>query len=161
MKYVHYLVLAALGALLGGTAAGQSAMQPGGWQMKMKISKENPVSGESKSADETVSKMCLTKDFLSRDPYFSPKVDKENMEQKGAKCVVSDEKRSANLASWRMRCEMIDGNALDLTVSNSASARKFNSDIRQIIKRGSNVGLVKITLTSTYIGKCTKEMLEL
>ena len=29
------------------------------------------------------------------------------------------------------------------------------------IKRGPNIGLVKITLTSSHIGKCTKEMLEL
>jgi hypothetical protein len=158
MKRMSFL---ALGLLICGSAAAQSIMQPGGWEMKVRITAENPMTGESKKANESTSRMCLTKEYLSRDPYLTPKVDKEQMEQKSAQCSISDEKRTANAASWRMQCTMVDGSSVDMTISNSASARKLDSDIRQIIKRGSNSGVVNIKLTSTRIGKCTKEMLEL
>jgi citrate lyase alpha subunit len=151
----------ALGLLLCGPAAAQSIMQPGGWEMKVRITAENPMTGESKKANESVSRMCLTKEYLSTDPYLTPKVDKEQMEQKSAKCDISDEKRTANAASWRMQCTMIDGSSVDMTISNTASARKLDSKIRQVIKRGSNSGIVNITLTSSRIGQCTKEMLTL
>lgn len=151
----------ALGLLVGGSAAAQSVMQPGGWEMKIKITAENPMTGESKKANESVSRMCLTKEYLSTDPYLTPKIDKEQMEQKSARCDISDEKRAATSASWRMQCTMIDGSSVDMTISNSASARKLESKIRQIIKRGSSAGIVNITLTSSRIGQCTKEMLTL
>ena len=151
----------ALGLLLCGPAAAQSIMQPGGWEMKVRITAENPMTGESKKANESVSRMCLTKEYLATDPYLTPKVDKEQMEQKSAKCDISDEKRAANSASWRMHCTMIDGSSVDMTISNTASARKLDSKIRQVIKRGSNSGIVNITLTSSRIGQCTKEMLTL
>jgi hypothetical protein len=158
MKRMSFL---ALGLLICGSAAAQSIMQPGGWEMKVRITAENPMTGESKKANESTSRMCLTKEYLSRDPYLTPKVDKEQMEQKSAQCSISDEKRTANAASWRMQCTMVDGSSVDMTISNSASARKLTSDIRQVIKRGTNSGVVNIKLTSTRIGKCTKEMLEL
>ena len=158
MKRMSFL---ALGLLICGSAGAQSIMQPGGWEMKVRITAENPMTGESKKANESTSRMCLTKEYLSRDPYLTPKVDKEQMEQKSAQCSISDEKRTANAASWRMQCTMVDGSSVDMTISNSASARKLTSDIRQVIKRGTNSGVVNIKLTSTRIGKCTKEMLEL
>jgi hypothetical protein len=159
MIRIHAVVLAALGALLCAPAAAQSIMQPGAWEMALKFTAENAATGEKKTTDDRVSQMCLTKEYLSKEPYLTPGVDKEQMEQKGAKCSISDAKRGKNAASWRMRCEMVDGSSVDMTIKNSAAARKFTSSVRQVIKRGTSTGIVHVAVTSTHISECTKEML--
>lgn len=155
--------LAAIGAgiLLCGPAGAQSVMQPGGWQFKTTITVHDARSGESKTANESVSRMCLSKEFLSRDPYLTPRIDKEKMEQRSARCTISDEKRSANAASWKMACIMADGSSVEMTIRNTASARSFTSNIEQLIAKGGSSGIVRIVMDSSFIGECTKEMLVL
>jgi hypothetical protein len=136
-------------------------MTPGAWQMKMKISAHDPKSGESKTANESTSQLCLSKAFLSKDPYLSPGIDKAKMEEKSAKCAISDEKRTPNSASWKMSCTMIDGSSVDMTISNAASPRKLTSDIQQVIRKAGTTGIVQIVMDSSYLGQCTKEMLTL
>ena len=159
MNRFRATAIAALCVLLCGPAAAQSVMQPGAWEMTLKFRAENAATGEAKTTSDRVSQMCLTKEYLAREPYLTPNVDKEQMEQKGAKCSISDAKRGKTTASWRMRCEMVDGSAVDMTIRNTAAARKFNSEVRQVIRRGTSTGVVNISVASSHIGQCTKEML--
>lgn len=157
-NFVSRFIAIAIGTVLCGSISAQSAMQPGAWQMKMKASAQNPTTGESKTVSESTSKMCLSKEFLSKDPYLTPGVDKEKMERKNAKCTISDEKRTENSASWKMSCLTAEGSTVDMSIKNTASPQKLTSDIQQLIKKGGETGFVKITVDSSFIGKCTNDM---
>jgi len=149
------------GAVLCGPVSAQSVMQPGGWQMKMKVSATDPTTGESKVANESTSRMCLSKEFLSKDPYLTPGIDKERMERKNARCTISDEKRTANSASWKMTCVMVDGSSVAMTIRNTASPQRLTSDIQQVIRKGGNTGIIRIVMDSSFLGQCTSDMLAL
>ena len=162
MRFRNWTVVAfGAGAVLCGSVSAQSVMQPGGWQMKMKISATDPATGASKVANESTSRVCLTKEYLSKDPYLTPGVDKERMEQKHAKCAISDAKRTANSASWKMACTMVDGSSVDMTIRNTASRQRLTSDIQQVIRKGGNSGVIQIVMDSSFLGQCTSDMLAL
>lgn len=162
MRFGKWMVVAfGAGAVLCGPAGAQSVMQPGGWQMTMKVSATDPATGASKAANESTSRVCLTKEYLSKDPYLTPGVDKEKMEQKHAKCTISDAKRTASSASWKMACTMVDGSSVDMTIRNTASPRRLTSEIQQVIRKGGNSGVIQIVMDSTFLGQCTSEMLAL
>jgi hypothetical protein len=157
-NYVSRVAVIVVGAALCGPVGAQSVMQPGGWQMKVKITAQNPTTGESKTINESTSKMCLSKEFLAKDPYLSPSVDKEKMEKKNARCSISDEKRADNSASWKMKCAMADGSSVDMLTKNVASAQKLTSDIQQTIRKGGETVFAKMAMDSSFIGECTNDM---
>lgn len=154
------LALAALAALPLAAAA-NSAVQPGGWEMKAVITaRENPGT-PPKTLTESTTKVCLTKAFLAKDPYLTPGIDQDKMEKKGAKCSISDPKRSENAASWKMSCVMADGNSVDMQINNTVAPRKMKSEIRQMVHKGGQDLEMQIIMNSTYIGECTKDMMTL
>ncbi len=160
-NFVPSLVAILVGTVLCGSTSAQSVMQPGAWLMKIKVSAQNPATGESRTVNESTSKMCLSKEFLSKDPYLTPGVDKEKMERKNAKCTISDQKRTENSASWKMSCLTADRSTVDMSIKNTASPQKLTSDIQQAIKKGEETGFIRITVNSSFIGKCTNDMLNL
>lgn len=142
------------------TADAQSVMQPGGWEVRVKLTMQDPTTGETKTINESTMKQCLSKAFLDNDPYLTPGIDKEKMAQKGATCSLSDGTRKGNIASWKMACKLSDGTLIDSSISNSASAHAFKSDMRQIVNRDGKAVSMQIAMNSKFIGKCTKDMLQ-
>jgi hypothetical protein len=67
------------------------AMEAGAWEMQSKITMQDVKTGESKTMNESTSKFCLTPAFIAKDAYLTPGLDKAKMEQKKAKCSISDE----------------------------------------------------------------------
>ena len=121
------VILAAFAALSSGAMA-DAPVQPGGWEMKAVITaRENP-SSPPKTLTESTTRVCLTKDFLAKDPYLTPGIDQDKMEKKGAKCSISDPRRAASSASWKMNCVMADGNSVDMHISNTVAPRKIIKD---------------------------------
>jgi len=155
-----HLALAAIAALPLGAAA-NNAVEPGGWEIKAVITaRENP-STPPKTLTESTTKVCLSKAFLAKDPYLTPGIDRDKMEKKGAKCSISDPKRSENTASWKMKCVMADGNSVDMQINNTVAPRKMKSEIRQLVHKGGQDLEMQIIMNSTYIGECTKDMMAL
>ena len=152
------LVVIGLVAGVCAPVGAQSVMQPGGWQMQIKVTAQNPTTGESKNMSESTSKMCLSKEFLANDPYLNPSIDKGKMEQKKAKCTISDEQRKGNTASWKMTCLTADGSTVVMSIKNTASLQKLVSDIQQVVKKEGETVLVKIVMNSSFIGECTNDM---
>ncbi len=142
-------------------AYAQAVMQPGAWEMKSKISAENPKTGETKIMNESASKFCLSPAFIAKDPYLTPGIDKAKMEQKKAKCSISDEKHLTDSASWKMSCTTLDGHIVDAFISNKVSAKHVVSEVEQQVERDGKIAKVKILVTSNFIGQCTKDMPEL
>jgi len=133
-------------------------MQPGGWEMRAKITAQDPATGETKTVSESTMKQCLTKAFLEKDPYLTPGIDREKMTQKGATCSLSDEARNGNRASWKMACKLADGTVLDAKIVNSASKHGFSSDMKQVVQKDGKAMSMQIAVTSKFIGACTKDM---
>lgn len=151
--------LAAAALLLSPVAApAQAIMQPGGWKMEMKISARNPSTGESKALNESVSRMCLTREFLARDPYLTPGLDREKMERRNAKCSISDQVRVGNSASWRMACQTADGSAVEMSIRNTATSSKLTSEIQQTVRKGAETFHVRMLMDASHLGACTNEM---
>ena len=141
------------------SANAQSVMKSGGWQMQMNVTAENPSTHETKKVNESTTKMCLSKEYLAKDPYLTPGIDKAKMERKNAKCSISDEKHSGNTASWTMACIAADGSTVDMSINNKADAHKLTSNINQVIKKGEvTAALVKIVVDMSFIGQCTNDM---
>ena len=136
----------------------QSVMQPGGWQMQSRITARNPATGESKNMGESTTRMCLTREFLAKDPYLTPGIDREKMERRNARCAVSDEQRRGSAASWKMSCQTADGSTVDMTIRNAASFKTLTSDILQTVTKGGEVLIVRIAIDSSYIGECSGDM---
>ena len=154
------VILAAFAALSSGAMA-DAPVQPGGWEMKAVITaRENP-SSPPKTLTESTTRVCLTKDFLAKDPYLTPGIDQDKMEKKGAKCSISDPRRAANSASWKMNCVMADGNSMDMQISNTVAPRKMKSEVQQTVHKGGQDLEMKIIINSTHIGECTKDMMTL
>ncbi len=154
------VILAAFAALSSGAMA-DAPVQPGGWEMKAVITaRENP-SSPPKTLTESTTRVCLTKDFLAKDPYLTPGIDQDKMEKKGAKCSISDPRRAANSASWKMNCVMADGNSVDMQISNTVAPRKMKSEVQQTVHKGGQDLEMKIIINSTHIGECTKDMMTL
>ena len=116
------VILAAFAALSSGAMA-DAPVQPGGWEMKAVITaRENP-SSPPKTLTESTARVCLTKDFLAKDPYLTPGIDQDKMEKKGAKCSISDPRRAANSASnWASSGDstacVLSGSRADATIVN-------------------------------------------
>lgn len=142
------------------TASARSVMQPGGWEMRAKITAQDPATGETKTISESTLRQCLAAAFLEKDPFLTPGIDKEKMVKRGASCSLADEQRNENSASWTMACKLADGALIDMSINNSASKNALRSDIRQVIDTGGRKVLMRILMDSKYIGKCTADMLQ-
>ncbi|MFO1352379.1 MAG: DUF3617 family protein [Gammaproteobacteria bacterium] len=155
----HGKTLLAIIFTLGGASVwAQTVMQPGGWEMKMTVTATDPKTGESKQVSETTAKMCLSKEFLAKEPYLSAKVDEAKMRQKKAKCTTSDYQRDGDKASWKMACEMDDGSKVAMTLNNAASADKLTIHMRNDVNKGGESGVVEMSSEGKFIGPCTKDM---
>lgn len=154
------LMLAALATLpLAATAS--PLMQPGGWEMKLTLTARETATGPFKTVSENSSRICLSKEFLARDPYLTPGIDREKMEKKGAKCSIADPKRTERTASWKMSCSLPDGNSADMFINNTVSARSLSSQIDQVIQKDGQAMQMKINLKASHIGVCTADMMSM
>lgn len=142
--------------VLSAPATAESVMQPGGWEMRASV--VLIANGGNKKLNESTTKLCLSKIFLDKDPYLKPGLDKDKMEAKKAKCTISDEKVWSGVASWKMMCQMEDGNTVDSTITNRASATELKSVVQQLVKRGTDTATIEITMDGKRIGECTKDM---
>jgi hypothetical protein len=133
-------------------------MEPGAWQMHMTSVAKDPKTGESTTGPEASIKMCLSEEFLAKDPYLTPNLDKEKMEKKRAKCTTSDHKREGNSASWKISCTMADGSQVSMTVNNVAARHKLTSQLEQTIEKGGQTTLASMSMEMSFIGECTSDM---
>ena len=77
------LLLATLAVLPAGAIA-SPLMHDGGWEMKLAISAREAATGPFKTMSENTTRVCLSKEFLAKDPYLTPGIDRDKMEKKGA-----------------------------------------------------------------------------
>lgn len=152
------LALAAL-TLGSVSVAAQTVMQPGAWQMHVSVSVRNPQTGETLKPQETKTVVCFTPEFLAKQPYFTPALDEQRMTSRGAKCSTSDFARNGNAASWKLSCTTAEGRRVDMTISNTAEARKLTSEMRQLVSDGGQATPVDMVMTGTFVGECTGDMI--
>lgn len=154
------LLLATLTALPAAAIAAP-LMQEGGWEMKLAISARETAAGPYKQMSENTTRLCLSKEFLAKDPYLTPGIDRDKMEKKGAKCTVSDPKRTDTTASWKMSCTLPDGNSADMFINNTVSAKTLRSNIDQVIQKDGQALQMKISLKARHVGACTTDMMSM
>jgi hypothetical protein len=147
-----------LSAATAGEAMAQTVMQPGAWQMETSVSATNPATGETVKVGDTKMTLCLTPEFLAKQPYFNATLDEQAMKQKGAQCTTSGYARDGNTASWKMACALSDGKTVDMTVKTAAGAKSLKSELRQIVTQGNQATPVNITIAGTFAGECTPDM---
>ena len=157
-KFISLLFVIILGIGLPGWAHAEQPMEPGAWQMHMTTIARDPKTGQSTNGPEASMKMCLSEDFLAKDPYLTPNLDKEKMEQKRAKCTTSDHKREGNSASWKISCTMADGSQVSMTVNNVAERHKLTSQLEQTIQKDGQASLASMSMEMSFIGECTSDM---
>lgn len=136
-------------------------MEAGAWEMQSKMTLQDVETGQRKTVNESTTKYCLTPAFIAKDVYLTPGIDKAKMEQKNAKCSISDEQRSIDTASWKMSCLTQDGHQVDAFISNKVAAKTMSSNVEQEVSQGGKKAKVNIVINGKFIGKCTQEMLEL
>ncbi len=154
------IALAVVLAFWAFAANAQSIMEPGGWEMQVRITAQDPETGVTKTITESTIKQCLSEAFLKKDPYLTPVIDKEKMIQKGATCSLSDQVRNGDSASWRMSCKLADGSKVDMSIKNSASRHKFSSDMRQLVTKGDQTVPMQVAMNAKFLGKCTPDMVQ-
>jgi hypothetical protein len=154
------LAVAAMLIFWASAVNSQSIMEPGGWEMRVRITAQEPGTNLAKTLDESTMKQCLSAEFLKNDPYLSAGINKEKMLQKGATCSLSDQVRNGNSASWRMICNMADGTTVDMSIKNSASRHELSSDMRQLVTKGGRTVPVRMAMNAKFLGKCTPDMLQ-
>jgi hypothetical protein len=157
-KFISQLFVIILGIGLSEWAKAEQPMTPGAWQTRMTSVARDPKTGESTTGPEASMKLCLSKEFLDKDPYLTPTLDKAKMEQKHAKCTTSDHKRDGNSASWKISCTMADGTSVAMTVNNVAAPHKLTSQLEQIIQKNGQTTLASMSMEMSFIGECTSDM---
>ncbi len=133
-------------------------MQSGAWEMKSKVTAHNVATGESKNMNDSSSTFCLSPAFIAKDTYLTPAIDKSKMAEKKAKCSISDEKKSADAASWKMTCKTQDGQVVDAFISNKVSSSQLTSNVEQVVDQGGKKIKLNIDVNGKFIGKCSKDM---
>ena len=161
MKKMRYLLPLVLLVFANTPCRAESAMAAGAWEMRLKVSVQETEGEAFKTVNESTSKYCLSKAFLDKDPYLTPGIDKAKMEKKNAKCAISDEVRGNNSASWKMLCELADGMKIDMDIHNKASKNELVSNIAQTVMKDDERHHMKLDMKARFIGKCTKDMLNL
>ena len=150
--------LACLAACAALPAAAQKVMTPGAWEMTSTITREIEGQALEQMGRHTI-QMCLTRDFLAADPYFTPNLDEQRLTARQAKCTTADHQRTDDAASWAMACELADGSRTQARVRNTAGAERMTTQLVQDVERGGG-GKGRITMAGEgrYIGECTEEM---
>ncbi|MCL2657082.1 MAG: DUF3617 domain-containing protein [Betaproteobacteria bacterium] len=139
-------------------ASAASVMEPGGWEIRTKITAQDLKKGETKTLNESTIKNCFSPEFLSKDPFLTPGIDQAKLAEKGATCSISDAKRQGNTASWSLDCAFPNGAKAKMSIKNTASKHEFVSDVTQQITKNGNTLPVHIVSTSKFIGACTADM---
>lgn len=154
-----FAVLACLAACaLATPAVAQKMMTPGAWEMTTSITRELPGQPTEQMGRHTM-KICLTREFLASDPYFSPNLDDQRMAAQQIKCTSDKLQREGDAASWTMACEMRDGTRLNARLRNSATADTVTLNTVQDVERaGGGKGRITMAGEGRYIGECTEEM---
>jgi Protein of unknown function (DUF3617) len=158
MRFDRLIFVVILGIGLSTLAQAGQPMEPGAWQMHMASVAKDPTTGESTTGPETTMKVCLSEEFLAKDPYLTPNLDKERMEKKRAKCTTSDHKREGNSASWKISCTMADGSEVSMTVNNVAERHKLTSKLDQTIQKDGRASLASMSMEMSFLGECTSDM---
>ena len=159
MRRTAFIPLACLAACLGAAPAlAQKVMTPGAWEMTSTITREIEGQPLEQMGRHTI-EMCLTRDFLAADPYFTPNLDEQRLAARQAKCTTADHQRTDDAASWAMACELPDGSRTQARVRNTASAERMTTQLVQDVERGGG-GKGRITMAGEgrHIGECTPEM---
>ncbi len=156
-RVLRVVAAAALGCALP-PAFAQVVMEPGGWEMHTVMTAKDPEDGSPVKLGETTIKSCLSREYLSRDLYLTPANDERKMRERGAKCAVSDVKRSEASASWRMICEMPDGSRMDMSIRNTVSKHELQSELRQLLTREGRDFPIQVLAKARHIGPCTADM---
>ena len=138
------------------TATG--GMEPGAWTAHVTTAMRDPQTGEAKKGPDGTMDICLTPEFLAKDPYLTPLLDEEKMARKQAKCTTSDHKRVGNSASWKVACTMSDGSKVDMLVDNVAARHKATSKVESTVVKDGRTFLTIVTTDMSFAGKCTKDM---
>jgi hypothetical protein len=161
-KQPAFKLLFVLTALFASTssASAEAVMRAGAWQTFVTIFSYNLVTGKEKLESESSSKLCMTQSYVDKRPYLKPGIDKEQMLRQNAKCTISNEEVTENSASWKMKCEM-QGGTVDSDIHNNVSKDEFWNLVTQLVQRGGNASLMKITMTGRFIGECTEDMQKL
>lgn len=149
---VLLLAFASTGALAAAT------MTSGAWEFKMTVTASDAKAGAKKNVSQTSSKICLSPEFVGKEPFITPALDQEKMERMGAKCSTSDFQRKDPNASWKMACDLADGGHVDMQVKSMVSPKKMTMDFLQQVMHEGEPGTVKVATTATFIGECTSEM---
>lgn len=139
-------------------ALAEATMTAGAWEFKMKVTAQEAKSGAKKNVSETGSTICLSPEFVAKEPFISPALDQAKMEGKGAKCSTSDYQRKDPNASWKMACDLADGGHVDMQVKSMVSPKKMTMDFLQHVVHEGEPGTVKVLTTATFVGECTSEM---
>jgi len=158
MLLVRQVVAAAVLAAALPPAVAQVVMEPGGWEMRTVMTAQDPADGSPVKLGETTIKSCLSREYLSRDLYLTPANDERKMRERGAKCAVSDVKRSESSASWRMICELADGSRMDMSIRNTVSKHELQSELKQLFTREGRDIPIQVLATARHIGPCTADM---
>lgn len=138
-------------------AAAQAIMEPGAWELHTVMTAQDPEDGKPVTLGETTRRNCLTREFLARDLYLSPASDEQKMRERGAKCTVSEVKRSDFSASWRMACELADGSRLDMAIRNTVSRHELLSELKQLVSREGRDIPMQIVAKARFVGACGVE----
>lgn len=155
-KLIAYISIASCLTILPSAWAG--TMQAGAWEMQSKITAHNEATGENKNMNDSTAKFCLSPAFIAKDTYLTPAIDKTKMEEKKAKCSISDEKKSTDSASWKMSCKTQDGQVVDAFIDNKVSPGLLTSHVEQVVAQGGKKVKLNIVVNGKFIGKCSKDM---
>jgi hypothetical protein len=156
--FISQLFVVTLGIGLSEWANAEQPMEPGAWQIHTTSVARDPKTGQSTKGPEANIKMCVSAEYLAKDPYLTPNVDKEKMEKNRAKCTTSDHKREGNSASWKIACTMADGSQVSMTVNNVAAPHKLTSQLEQTIQKSGHATHASMSMEMSFIGECTSDM---
>jgi hypothetical protein len=145
-------------AFAGTAVLADSKMVPGAWEFKMKVTAPDASGGAKKNVTESSAKICLSPEFVDKEPFITATLDQEKMERKGATCSTSDYVRKGSNASWKMACVLADGNHVDMQVKSMASPHKMSMDFNQVVAHDGERATVKVMTSAAFIGECTSEM---
>jgi len=146
------------GAFFSSTVGAQTLMQPGAWDIQMKMFGENPTTGASFLINESSYRRCLTKEFLEEEPFLNSRRDRSGMEKIHYSCEVLDEIKTENTASWKLKCKLADSITIDKETTTTVSSKKLASEATQTTTLNGNRTMTRIVVGFSFSGPCVDEM---
>lgn len=136
----------------------QTSMQPGGWEMVGSITRELPGKPAESLGTQTT-RLCLTPEFIAREPYLTPAQDEAKAAARGATCANSEYQRDGNAAQWVLTCALQDGSRLRAHIRNVATDTTLTQRMVQDVERpDGSKGRVTLTSQGRRSGDCTDDM---